>query len=93
MKKLKCYVLFKGHNYYTHDGLAGRVDFDRLPEKTYFCMGNVGNQPQAERGKAMLFCWDDGTCLAPIFNAVDDSPVIMPGYAGKEIRDGQLIDA
>jgi hypothetical protein len=88
----KCYVNFRGKNNYTEDHDAGKVEFHSLPDSTYFCMGNVGNEPQSPAGKAMLFCFDGGTCLTPIYD-VHGKEIIIPEYAGKELKQGKLQNA
>lgn len=91
MKKLKinCYVDFSTERNNTNDHKAGRKYFDSLPVNTYFL---CGYQDETDTGKATLYCFDDGTCLIPVFDAITDKQICFPELAGKSIsRDFQLI--
>ena len=88
--KIKCFVTFSGNNRYTPDKEAGKVEFNQLPENTYFCMGF---KDEKDTGKAMLFCNEDGgTCLIPIFD-MNGNNIYIPEYAGKEIKNGQVVNS
>jgi hypothetical protein len=52
----------------------GILYFDELPKNTYYC---GGFQDANDKGKAMLFTWDNGTCLIPIIDT----------YTGKQVYD------
>jgi hypothetical protein len=62
----------------------GILTFTEFPENTYFAIGNIGNEPQSEPGKAYLFTIKD---------IKTDQSVIIPENAGKQIKNGQLIPA
>lgn len=68
----------------------GILEFDTLPNKTYFLSGF---QDANDKGKATLFCFDRGTCLLPIVDTRTGKQVCIPENAGKEIRNGQLVKA
>ena len=52
----------------------GILYFDELPKGTYYC---GGFQDANDKGKAMLFTWDTGTCLIPIIDT----------KTGKQVQD------
>lgn len=76
--------------YSVHTKTRGVLEFDTLPNKTYFLSGF---QDENDKGKATLFCFDGGTCLRPIIETKTGKQVCIPENAGKEIRNGKLINA
>lgn len=68
----------------------GILEYTELPEKTYFLSGVNGPE---DAGKATLFTYDTGTCLIPICHADTGQQVRIIENAGKEIRDGKLVNA
>lgn len=76
--------------YKVHTLTFGVLEFEKLPNKTYFLSGF---QDANDRGKACLFCFDRGTCLLPIIDIKTGKQVCILENAGKEIRNGQLVKA
>jgi hypothetical protein len=50
----------------------GILYFDELPQDTYYC---GGFQDANDKGKAMLYTWDNGTCLIPIIDTLTGQQV------------------
>ena len=76
--------------YAVHTDTRGILEFDTLPNKTYF-LG--GYRDESDKGKATLFCLDGGTCLRPIIDTKTGKQVCIIENAGKEIRDVKLVKA
>jgi len=68
-----------------NNGQAGRKFYNDLPEATYFAIGVNGSEP----GAAYLFCFDNGTCLLPIYD-LTGKQVCIPENAGLHINNGKL---
>lgn len=64
--------------------------FPELPNNTYF-LG--GYQDEADKGKATYFTFDNGTCLIPIVDIKTNKQVCLSANAGKQIKEGKLINA
>jgi hypothetical protein len=60
----------------------GFLYFDELPKNTYFC---EGSQDINDKGKAMLFTNDNGTCLIPIIDTTTGQQVLDISRAGQTI--------
>lgn len=68
----------------------GTLSFNELPNNTYFASGY---QDESDAGKAYLYTFDRGTCLAPIIDTSTGLQVCKPEFAGHEIKDGEIIPA
>jgi hypothetical protein len=80
----RCYVLLFSDNNIINHGRDGVKFWDALPDKTYFAVGVNGSQ----KGQAYFMCWDNGTCLKPIYNE-QGKFIVMPEFAGKVMHREQ----
>ena len=76
--------------YIVKTSTRGILNFDELPHGTYFL---AGFRDPNDKGLATLFTFDNGTCLIPICHADTGQQVRIIENAGKEIRNGKLINA
>ncbi len=60
----------------------GILYFDELPSNTYF---QEGFQDANDKGKAMYYTWDNGTCLIPIIDTKTGLQVCDISRAGETI--------
>ena len=69
--------------YKVKTGTRGDLFFNVLPKGTYF---QGGYQDINDKGKAMFFTWDNGTCLIAIIDTTTGQQVIDITRAGQEIQ-------
>lgn len=60
----------------------GILSFDELPKGTYF---QIGCHLIEDKGLAMYYTWDNGTCLIPIIDTHTGQQVKDLSKAGKSI--------
>lgn len=61
----------------------GTLFFDELPTGTYF---QEGYQTPEDKGNAMYFTNDNGTCLIPIYEIATGKQVVDINRAGQDIK-------
>lgn len=75
--------------YTVHTETKGVLEFDTFPNNTYF-LG--GYQNENDKGLATFFTFDSGTCLIPIIDTKTGQQVRIIENAGKEIKNGNLVN-
>jgi hypothetical protein len=80
----RCYIHLSSENNIINHGKIGAKFWDVMPDKAYFAIGVNGSK----EGQAYFMCWDNGTCLTPIY-AESGKPIILPQYAGKVLHREQ----